>query len=232
MGSFSCESRPGLDLMSHPSALHWKMADWLQNCRSCLDCSADNGCLTCQQRLFLLIKREGIRQKGECVHTCPAGHFSLRGQDSNRCLRCKAANCESCFSREFCIRCKSEHYLLKGKCYNICPKGSAPHARLMECVDGCEVSPWGEWGACLRNQQTCGFKWGAETRTRHVVTPSPKDSNPCVALSVSRKCRMKERLCPEEKKMKKSRRTKRKKKLAVGEGSEEGGRLLIKSVVG
>ncbi|XP_041060364.1 R-spondin-2-like [Carcharodon carcharias] len=197
--------------------------DSLQNCRSCQDCSPDNGCLTCQQRLFLLIRREGIRQQGECVHACPVGHYSLRGQDANRCLRCKTTNCESCFSREFCIKCKSEHYLLKGTCYNICPKGSAPHARLMECVDGCEVGPWSEWGPCLKNQQTCGFKWGSETRTRHILTPSTKDSEPCVALSMSRKCRMKERHCPGEKrKMNKTRRNKHKKKLEVELGSEEG----------
>ncbi|XP_078092211.1 R-spondin-4 [Mustelus asterias] len=196
--------------------------DSLRNCRSCLDCSPDNGCLTCEQRFFLLIRREGIRQQGECVHACPVGHYSRRGQDANRCLRCNTADCESCFSREFCIKCKSERYLLKGKCYNRCPKGSAPHARLMECVDGCEVSPWGEWGPCLKKQQMCGFKWGFETRTRHILTPSPKDSEPCVALSMSRRCRLKDRRCSgERRKMSKNRGNKRKKKLAVEVESEE-----------
>ncbi|XP_043565969.1 R-spondin-4 isoform X1 [Chiloscyllium plagiosum] len=196
----------------------------LQNCRSCKECSPDNGCLTCQQRLFLLIKREGIRQQGECVHACPVGHYSIRGQATNRCLRCKTVNCESCFSREFCIRCKSEHYLLKGKCYNTCPKGTASHARLMECVDGCDVGPWGEWGPCLKNQQTCGFKWGLETRTRQILTAWPKEWEPCVALSMSRKCRIKARYCPGERRkmMNKNRRNKhKKKKLAAEVQSDE-----------
>ncbi|XP_051887645.1 R-spondin-4 [Pristis pectinata] len=194
----------------------------LQKCRSCQDCSVDNGCLSCQHRLFLLIKREGIRQHGECVHVCPVGHYSLRGKDANRCLRCKATNCETCFSREFCIKCSPDHYLLKGKCYTACPKGSAPQVRLMECVDGCKVGPWSEWSPCMRNQRTCGYKWGSESRSRQELSPSLNRSEPCVALTMSRKCRIKKRHCPGDKKVHKTRGNKWKKKgLANGKRSEE-----------
>lgn len=41
--------------------------------------------MACQQRLFLLIWRKGIRQYGACVHTCPPGYFGVRGQEVNRC---------------------------------------------------------------------------------------------------------------------------------------------------
>ncbi|XP_078275011.1 R-spondin-4 [Rhinoraja longicauda] len=196
--------------------------DSLPKCRSCQDCSADNGCLSCQHRLFLLIRREGIRQHGECMHVCPLGHYSVRGKDANRCLRCKAVGCEDCFSREFCIRCRPDHYLLKGKCYTTCPKGSAPEARLMECVDGCEVGPWSEWGPCVRNQQTCGYKWGTETRTRQELSASINRSEPCVALTMSRRCRIRRRHCPGDKKTHRHRGNKwRKRQQASGQRSED-----------
>ncbi|KAI4538375.1 hypothetical protein MJG53_011889 [Ovis ammon polii x Ovis aries] len=47
----------------------------------------ENGCSTCQQRLFLFIRREGIRQYGKCVHDCPPGYFGVRGQEVNRCKK-------------------------------------------------------------------------------------------------------------------------------------------------
>lgn len=55
------------------------------NCTGCVICSEENGCSTCQQRLFLFIRREGIRQYGKCVHDCPLGFFGIRGQEANRC---------------------------------------------------------------------------------------------------------------------------------------------------
>ncbi|XP_014162965.1 R-spondin-4, partial [Geospiza fortis] len=33
----------------------------------------------------LLIWRDGIRQYGMCVHTCPPGYFGVRGLEVNRC---------------------------------------------------------------------------------------------------------------------------------------------------
>ncbi|KAF4023500.1 hypothetical protein G4228_015344 [Cervus hanglu yarkandensis] len=57
------------------------------NCTGCVICSEENGCSTCQQRLFLFIRREGIRQYGKCVHDCPPGYFGVRGQEVNRCKK-------------------------------------------------------------------------------------------------------------------------------------------------
>lgn len=57
----------------------------LENCTGCVLCSEDNGCVACHHRLFLLIWRDGIRQAGTCVHTCPPGYFGLRGMEVNRC---------------------------------------------------------------------------------------------------------------------------------------------------
>ncbi|XP_072918314.1 R-spondin-2-like [Hemitrygon akajei] len=195
----------------------------LQKCKKCRECSTDNGCLSCQHRLFLLILREGIRQRGECVHVCPVGYYSLRGKEVNRCLRCRARNCEVCFSREFCIKCSPDHYLLKGKCYIACPEGSAPQDQPMDCVDGCEVGSWSAWSPCMRNQRTCGYKWGSETRTRQELSASENLSEPCVALKMTRKCRIKNRHCPGDKKMHRNRGGRwRNKGLASGRRSEEG----------
>lgn len=68
-----------------PSFVPAASASLLENCTGCVLCSEDNGCITCHHRLFLLIWRDGIRQYGMCVHTCPPGYFGVRGLEVNRC---------------------------------------------------------------------------------------------------------------------------------------------------
>lgn len=63
------------------------------------------------------------------------------------------------------------------------------------CAEGCEVGQWSEWGACTRRNKTCGYKWGLETRTRHIVKKPPKDTIPCPTIAESRMCKMATRHC-------------------------------------
>lgn len=62
-------------------------------------------------------------------------------------------------------------------------------------AEGCEVGQWSEWGACTRRNKTCGYKWGLETRTRHIVKKPPKDTIPCPTIAESRMCKMAMRHC-------------------------------------
>lgn len=73
-------------------------AGLLENCTGCVLCSEENGCITCHPRLFLLIWRDGIRQYGVCVHTCPPGYFGVRGLEVNRCTStwCTQQGCRAC----------------------------------------------------------------------------------------------------------------------------------------
>ncbi|KAJ8290940.1 hypothetical protein GJAV_G00019450 [Gymnothorax javanicus] len=164
-------------------------------CKGCSDCSKDNGCLNCQPKLFLFLRREGMRQYGECLHACPSGYYGLRAPELNICSRCRIENCESCFSKEFCTKCKTGFYLHKGRCFEECPEGFAPSEDSMECGEGCEVGQWSEWGTCTRRNKTCGFKWGLETRTRQIVKKPPKDTIPCPTIAESRRCKMASRHC-------------------------------------
>ncbi|CDQ64769.1 unnamed protein product [Oncorhynchus mykiss] len=104
-------------------------------------------------------------------------------------------NCESCFSKDFCTKCKAGFYLHKGRCSEKCPEGFAPLEDTMECGEGCEVGQWSEWGSCTRRNKTCGFKWGLETRTRHIVKKPPKDTIPCPTIAESKRCKMAIRHC-------------------------------------
>jgi len=61
--------------------------------------------------------------------------------------------------------------------------------------EGCEVGQWSEWGTCSRNNKTCGFKWGLETRTRQIVKKPAKDTIPCPTIAESRRCKMAMRHC-------------------------------------
>lgn len=57
------------------------------------------------------------------------------------------------------------------------------------------MGQWSEWGACNRRNKTCGYKWGLETRTRHIVKKPPKDTIPCPTIAESRMCKMAIRHC-------------------------------------
>ncbi|KAK0143850.1 R-spondin-2 [Merluccius polli] len=47
-------------------------------CKGCSVCSRDNGCVSCQPKLFLFLRRERMRQYGECLHDCPPGYYGMR----------------------------------------------------------------------------------------------------------------------------------------------------------
>lgn len=51
----------------------------------CLTCSASNGCLTCMPRLFIHLERDGMRQIGVCLASCPKGFFGTRSPEKNDC---------------------------------------------------------------------------------------------------------------------------------------------------
>uniref|UniRef100_A0A8C5JID9 R-spondin-2 n=1 Tax=Junco hyemalis TaxID=40217 RepID=A0A8C5JID9_JUNHY len=220
----------------------WKKqasAGLLENCTGCVLCSEDNGCITCHHRLFLLIWRDGIRQYGMCVHTCPPGYFGVRGLEVNRCTKCRSPSCESCFSRDFCMKCKDKFYLYKGQCFRQCPPGTAAQPGTRECqgkqpcppcpgtcraprghrsipavpvpAETCEPGPWSEWSACTHESRTCGCKWGVETRVREVPDAAREEGTACPALLETRRCRMKKH-CPGEKTEPKNKGKKRQKK--------------------
>uniref|UniRef100_A0A3Q4HM36 R-spondin 4 n=1 Tax=Neolamprologus brichardi TaxID=32507 RepID=A0A3Q4HM36_NEOBR len=175
-----------------------------EDCRSCLECSRDNGCVRCPERLFLFLQREGISHHGTCLHACPAGHYGQRGKDVNRCMKCRSSDCEQCFSRDFCTKCKPGFQLYKGKCLTHCPEGTRPHQT--DCLENCVLAPlgeWSEWSVCLRDGVTCGFRWGKQTRTRvggqTGKTPDDKATPICPPHSETQRCRMKKKCTTGEK---------------------------------
>uniref|UniRef100_A0ABM5G518 R-spondin-4 isoform X1 n=1 Tax=Pogona vitticeps TaxID=103695 RepID=A0ABM5G518_9SAUR len=196
-----------------------------ENCTGCIMCSEDNGCISCQQRLFLLIWRDGIRQYGACVHSCPPGYFGVRGQEVNRCIKCRSPSCESCFSKDFCMKCKEQFYLYKGKCFSSCPPDTMAQQSTRECQgpkggfplptpsslpEQCERGPWSPWSPCSNQGRTCGCRWGSTVRVQEALRNSKEDPAACPVLSESRKCRMKKH-CPGEKKENKKKEKREKK---------------------
>uniref|UniRef100_A0A3B4H680 R-spondin Fu-CRD domain-containing protein n=1 Tax=Pundamilia nyererei TaxID=303518 RepID=A0A3B4H680_9CICH len=175
-----------------------------EDCRSCLECSRDNGCVRCPERLFLFLQREGISHHGTCLHACPAGHYGQRGKDVNRCMKCRSSDCEQCFSRDFCTKCKPGFQLYKGKCLTHCPEGTRAHQT--DCLENCVLAPlgeWSEWSVCLRDGVTCGFRWGKQTRTRvggqTGKMPDDKAAPICPPHSETQRCRMKKKCTTGEK---------------------------------
>ncbi|XP_037831089.1 R-spondin-4 isoform X2 [Kryptolebias marmoratus] len=176
--SFLCEViRMGSGIAQKQSA----QRETSDDCQSCLECSRDNGCVRCPERLFLFLQRKGMSHHGTCLHSCPAGHFGQRGRDVNRCMKCRSSDCENCFSRDFCTKCKPGFKLYKE---------DDPPVLLGE---------WSEWSVCARDGATCGFRWGKQTRVRSGVQSDDKGSSLHPFPSETQRCRMKKK-CPAERK--------------------------------
>uniref|UniRef100_A0A3B3V5W3 R-spondin 4 n=1 Tax=Poecilia latipinna TaxID=48699 RepID=A0A3B3V5W3_9TELE len=163
-----------------------------EDCQSCLECSRDNGCVRCPERLFLFLQRKGMSHHGTCLHSCPNGHFGQRGRDVNRCMKCRSSDCELCFSRDFCTKCKPGFKLHKGKCLIQCPEGTFAHQ-----TDCLEWSEWSEWSVCVRDGATCGFRWGKQTRVREYSQSgkATEKASVCSPQRETQRCRMKKK-CP------------------------------------
>ncbi len=54
--------------------------------RGCASCSSINGCVTCRPQYYLHLHRDGFRQTGMCLHSCPVSYFGLRQKNFNQCL--------------------------------------------------------------------------------------------------------------------------------------------------
>uniref|UniRef100_A0A4W5QM12 R-spondin 3 n=1 Tax=Hucho hucho TaxID=62062 RepID=A0A4W5QM12_9TELE len=115
----------------------------------CLTCSDYNGCLSCKPRLFIFLERNGMRQIGVCLPSCPSGFYGTRSPDRNTCTKCRP-ECDSCFNKNLCMRCRAGYYLHLGKCQESCPEGLVCSDTQRECVPKCPA----DCDACLIND-TC-----------------------------------------------------------------------------
>ncbi|GCC23733.1 R-spondin-3 [Chiloscyllium punctatum] len=170
-----------------------------QGCpKGCDRCSEYNGCLSCKPRLFFFLERNGMRQTGVCLSSCPSGYYGVRTPEMNKCTRCRADNCDTCFNKNFCTKCKPGFYLHKGRCFDICPEGFTPNNQTMECTTAvhCEVSEWTAWGPCTKQGKTCGFRRGNESRKRDIVQFPSAQGNPCPKITETRKCIVQRKRCP------------------------------------
>ncbi|XP_063054775.1 R-spondin-3 isoform X2 [Engraulis encrasicolus] len=168
-------------------------------CQSgCLTCSEYNGCLSCKPRLFIFLERNGMKQTGVCLPSCPSGYYGTRSPDRNDCTKCRP-ECDSCFTGNFCTRCRPGFYLHQGKCLQTCPEGRVPSLAQRECVPvHCEVDEWSEWSPCSRPGKTCGFKRGEETRTRKVIQTPSLLGHACPPTYEKRECVVKKKKCPDK----------------------------------
>ncbi|KAK6488631.1 R-spondin-3-like [Huso huso] len=162
----------------------------------CATCSDYNGCLSCKPRLFFFLERDGMRQTGVCLSSCPSGYYGTRSPDINKCTKCKA-DCDACFNRNFCTKCKAGFYLHMGKCLDVCPDGFEPIGQHMECtaIVHCEVGEWSQWSPCSKRGKTCGFKRGEESRTRETLRIPSASGDTCPATKEKRKCVVQRRQC-------------------------------------
>ena len=59
----------------------------------------------------------------------------------------------------------------------------------------CETSSWSSWAVCNRNGQTCGYKYGVQTRSRDILQIPSSNGEKCPSTTESQRCRLKHRSC-------------------------------------
>lgn len=159
----------------------------------CASCSAVNGCVTCRARYFLYLHRNGIRQSGVCVSTCPAGHIEMLTGRHRHCARCRVDLCNTCLTRNYCSVCKKGSFSHRGKCFSSCPDGLLPQNSTRECLANmdCAVSSWGPWGLCTRVAgKSCRARYGVKTRVREIVRLPSSSGRRCPPNTQYRRCRI------------------------------------------
>ncbi|XP_041915930.1 proprotein convertase subtilisin/kexin type 5 isoform X1 [Alosa sapidissima] len=105
------------------------------SCAECLGAGPDS-CLSCREGQVYL------RRRGQCVHTCPAGHY----EDSHHrtCEPCHPS-CQTCYGKgaQSCGSCHIGYSLVEGACVSQCMMGEYPvvekHSgdRCERCHDSC-----------------------------------------------------------------------------------------------
>ncbi|XP_062980778.1 R-spondin-3 [Elgaria multicarinata webbii] len=173
----------------------------------CATCSEYNGCILCKPRLFFFLERNGMKQIGLCLSSCPSGYFGQRSPERNECAKCQP-DCEACFNQNFCTKCKNGFYLRIGKCLENCPDWLEPNNNTMECSDivHCKVNEWSPWSLCTKKGKSCGFKRGNETRSREILQLPSTKGKLCPHTNETRKCVVRKTKCPREKGPRKERR--------------------------
>ncbi|KAK4300904.1 hypothetical protein Pmani_026929 [Petrolisthes manimaculis] len=101
----------------------------------CGQCTAINGCVSCNSPYFLLLHRDGTHQTASCTRSCPPGFYKLRRRrkhNNNRggfCAKCMLRGCRECSTRHYCSVCKTGLVRHAGRCRKRCPLGTSPAAR-------------------------------------------------------------------------------------------------------
>ncbi|XP_078507842.1 R-spondin-4 isoform X2 [Lissotriton helveticus] len=136
--------------------------------------------------------------------------------DSYPGRECRTPSCDNCFSKDFCMKCKEGSFLNHGTCSTTCPPGTRPQFSIRECQE-CELTSWSPWTLCSRNGETCGYKWGTETRARDArrwlsEQEARIDLETCQPLAQEeRRCRLR-KFCPSDRSERRASRRKEKKR--------------------
>ncbi|XP_038057190.1 R-spondin-4-like [Patiria miniata] len=193
---------------------------------NCEDCFARNFCVRCQSPYYA--------HEGKCFTVCPEGTWGDR--KSGDCLETVHCEVSEWGSWSTCRKNGAdcgykwgEETRMRGIMTQATPGGKAcpeltetRKCRILQrnCPVDCGVSEWSSWSPCSKDSADCGYKWGEETRVRHVSTPPSNDGKMCPDLTETRECRMLQRHCSDDeadtetgkKKGRKNRRNNRRRK--------------------
>jgi len=167
---------------------------------TCFSCTGPRECTVCKDQFYL--------QDGQCLPTCPEGHYHKGDTDVGRvCEQC-SPKCKSCMSSDICTECQNSLYLTpESKCEADCPDGYYEKAigttgnTCPPCSENCSLCTNETFctecrnGAYLTPSGTCevscpdGYYGEGEDLIGRVCLPCAAPCNKCLTATHCTQCR-------------------------------------------
>ena len=179
-----------------------------ESCPStCYTCHGPLECTVCRDQYYL--------QDGQCLPTCPEGHYHVGDTDVGRVCEHCPVQCKSCVSEDVCTECQDSLYLTPAStCESSCPDGHYKNyvgkvgSTCPACTENCSLCTNATYCTQCRNstyltpegkcEPSCpdGFFGDGEDEIGRTCKPCAAPCNKCLSETHCTECRQSTYLNP------------------------------------
>ena len=179
-----------------------------ESCPStCYTCHGPLECTVCRDQYYL--------QDGQCLPTCPEGHYHVGDTDVGRVCEHCPVQCKSCVSEDVCTECQDSLYLTPAStCESSCPDGHYKNyvgkvgSTCPACAENCSLCTNATYCTQCRNstyltpegkcEPSCpdGFFGDGEDEIGRTCKPCAAPCNKCLSETHCTECRQSTYLNP------------------------------------
>lgn len=179
-----------------------------ESCPStCYTCHGPLECTVCRDQYYL--------QDGQCLPTCPEGHYHVGDTDVGRVCEHCPVQCKSCVSEDVCTECQDSLYLTPAStCESSCPDGHYKNyvgkvgSTCPACTENCSLCTNATYCTQCRNstyltpegkcEASCpdGFFGDGEDEIGRICKPCAAPCNKCLSETHCTECRQSTYLNP------------------------------------